>query len=121
MLGPRMHHQKRPLLAQGESFKVPAGLGHAVYFMVDTGKIRDSRTFFLHDSASDETASSAEMISAANSSGWSETSVRNRRCIPRCTVAFSSNRMPDKIFSRNAGGAFHSEETGRSGPPTPSG
>src|ERR1700689_152622 len=114
MLRARVYHQERPLLAQGKRFKVPAGLGHAVYFMVDAGKIRDSRTFFLHDSASYETTSSAEMISGARSRGWSETPVRNRRYPPRCTVPFSSNRIPDKIFSRAAGGAFPIEETGRS-------
>ena len=34
------------------------------------------------------------------------------RCIARCTVAFSSRRIPDKICSTNFGGAFHSAEIG---------
>ena len=39
------------------------------------------------------------------------------RSIARCTVAFSSSRMPPRICSTNFGGAFQSAEIGWSGPP----
>src|SRR5579862_2604783 len=120
-----MHHQKRQFLTLRESLELPAGLGYAVHFMVDARKKHHPWTALLHVKASDETTSvetaSGGIPSHTVSSGKSGISPRlNISCIVRCTVEFSNSRMLDNICSRNAGGAFHSEESGRSRPPVPS-
>jgi hypothetical protein len=110
----------------GECLEVPGGLGHAVHFVVNARKKRDPQTFLLHDTASDETTSvgtaSVDMIAAGISRDLSETAavLKTRRMV-RSTAALSSNRIQDKICSKNAGGAFHSAEIGRSAPPFASG
>src|ERR1022692_1292272 len=113
-------------MAAGECLKLPAGLRYAVHFMVDARKKRDPWTFFLHESASDETASvettSAGITSVEMSRGASETTVDLKtRFTTRCTTAFSSSRTQPKMCSTYAGGAFHSAEIGLSGPPFSSG
>ncbi len=112
-----VHHEERQLLASGEGLEVPTGLGHAVHFVVDARKERDPWNIFLHVRASEETTS-AETASAGKSTATISrvTSMlrrrRNRHSTARCTVAFSSNRTPPKIFSTYAGGAFQSAEMG---------
>jgi hypothetical protein len=90
--------------------------------MVDAREKRDPWTIFLHESASDDTASagttSGESLSAKLSAGISETIPGlNALFTARCTTTLSSKRMQDNIRSRNAGATFQSDEIGRSGPP----
>src|ERR1700680_416203 len=84
------------------------------------------KTLGLHQSASDETASvettSVGTTSAQTSADASETTIGLKtRSAARCTTTFSNSRMQARIRSTYAGGAFHSVEIGRSGPPFASG
>ena len=98
-----VHHEKWNLVAPGECLKVPAGLCHAVHFVIAAGKKRDPWTIFLHDSASEETASGETISSAIGSCRISAgrlviEACRNTHPSVRCTVLCSTMRIHDKYF-----------------------
>src|SRR5450755_1259493 len=101
---PGMHHQKRQVSPSRKGLEMPARLRYSIHFMVDARKKRNPWTGLLHVKASDETASvetaSAAMMSGTISCANSGTAPRlNIALMARCTIAFSSSRIPDKIRS----------------------
>ena len=84
-----MDHEQGEFAAAGIRLELLARVGYPIYFMVNTRKKSDPRSFLIHEAVSGEISEGA----------YEPAALRKTRRKMRCTAACSNMRMQAKVLS----------------------